>query len=88
MAIQTLITGSTGTATCAQPFQDAEFKKVIVYLDGYSDTATQIYTFPTAFTQMPVMTMCQVPNGDPQLTQTSITFNTQNSTGYILIEGY
>ena len=39
-ATQTTLTGSVGTALCSQPFQGSSYKKVAVYLNGYTDTGT------------------------------------------------
>ena len=52
----TTITGTSGTAVCAQTFQGATFKTATCYLNGYANTgAAQTYNFPTGFNVAPVL---------------------------------
>ena len=48
----------TGSAICSMPFQGSSYKKVIIYCNNLTGTAT--YTFPTAFVNYPMMTMAEV----------------------------
>ncbi|MGC8580446.1 MAG: hypothetical protein ACP5MB_10385, partial [bacterium] len=56
---QTTITGTTaGSLIASMPEQGSSYKKVIVYANGYENNTTtaQTYTFPTSFTNTPVIT--------------------------------
>lgn len=85
---QTTLTGSAGTAICSQPFQGTSYKKVIVYLNGYTDTSTQTYTFPTAFTQTPYVYGLAGGVSGATTTATTIKFTTTLLSGFVICEGY
>ncbi|MEM3846861.1 MAG: hypothetical protein QXU98_14285 [Candidatus Parvarchaeota archaeon] len=93
-ATQTTIAGTTaGSFVASMPFQGSSYKKVIVYLNGYeNDTTTaQTYTFPTAFTNTPVITTnsASVPGVSVSTTALSLAPDTTTAyTGWIIIEGY
>jgi hypothetical protein len=87
-ATQTPLTGSAGTATCSQPFQGASYKKVIVYLSGFTDDNTQIYTFPTAFTEAPYIYGLTAGVSGATVTLATVKFNVTAETGFVIIEGY
>ena len=48
--------GTSGTATCFQPFQGTAYKYGLCTLSGYAETGTaQTWTYPTAYTTLPVI---------------------------------
>lgn len=84
-APQTVVSGSTsGDATFSQPEQGSSYKKVVVYLNALTGTAT--YTFPAAFTNIPVA----VANAGfvTALSTTAVTITGAANTGFTIIEGY
>lgn len=86
-AAQSTLTGTAGTAICSQPQQGSSWKKVVVYCSGYSDTATQIYTFPTAFSHTPVA----VYTGAgivATISTTTVAITSTTVTDFLLLEGY
>ena len=85
---QTTLTGSAGTAVCSQPSQGATHKKVIIYLSGYTDTGTQTYTFPTAFTHTPYIYGLAAGVAGATVTSTTIKFTVTTQTGFVFLEGY
>jgi hypothetical protein len=87
-ATQTTLTGTAGTAVCSQPFAGVSYKKVIVYLNGYTDTGTQTFTYPTAFTQTPYVYGLAGGVSGATATTTSIKFTTTLLSGFVIIEGF
>jgi hypothetical protein len=87
-ATQTTLTGSAGTAVCSQPNQGSSYKKVVVYLNGYTDTSTQTYTYPTAFSQTPYVYGNAAGVAGATATTTTVTFTVTTTTGFVFIEGY
>ncbi len=85
---QTTLTGSAGTAVCSQPSQGTSYKKVVVYLNGLTDTNTQIYTFPTAFTQTPYVYGTAGGVSGATVTTTTIRFTTTLQSGFVFVEGF
>jgi hypothetical protein len=84
---QTTLTGSAGTAVCSQPDLGSSYKKVICYLNGYTDTSTQTYTFPTAFTHPPVAVVTAA-GVTATITSTTVTFTSVTVTGWVILEGF
>jgi hypothetical protein len=87
-ASQTTLTGSAGTAVCSQPEQGSSHKKVVIYLNGYTNTGTQTYTFPTAFTYTPYVYGLTAGVSGASVSTTSVTFTTTLATGFVFLEGY
>lgn len=87
-APQTTLTGSAGTALCNQPFKGSTYKKVVVFLNGYTDTGTQTYTFPTAFTNTPFIYGLTAGVSGATVTATTIKFTVTTLTGFVILEGY
>ena len=82
------LTGSAGTAVLNQPFQGTGYKKVAIYLNGYTDTGTQTYTFPTAFTHTPYVYGLTAGVAGATVTTTTVTFTVTAQTGFVFLEGY
>jgi len=87
-AAQTTLSGSAGTAVCSQPFQGSSYKKVVVYLNGYTDTGTQTYTYPVAFSQTPYVYGLAGGVSGASSSTTAVTFTTTLLSGFVFIEGY
>jgi hypothetical protein len=87
-APQTTLTGSAGTAVCSQPERGSSYKKVIVYLNGYTDTGTQTYTFPVAFVHTPYVYGISTGVAGASATTTTVTFTVTAQTGFVFLEGY
>jgi hypothetical protein len=84
---QTTLT-ATGTAVCSQPFGGSSYKKVVIYLNGYTDTGTQTYIYPVAFTNTPYVYGLTAGVAGATATTTSVTFTVTTQTGFVFIEGY
>lgn len=90
---QTTLTGTTaGSVVWSQPEQGSAYKKFVGYASGYENTTTtaQTITFPTAFTNAPV-----ISSNSTGMTLTASTTTltlpasmTATATGWIIIEGY
>lgn len=84
-AAQTTVNGSTsGTAKFSQPEQGSSYKVCIIYASVLVGTAS--YTFPTAFTNTPMV--LGTLSGIAAVTTTSITLTGTTSTGNIIVIGY
>lgn len=86
---QTVVNGATsGTITCSQPFQGSSYKKVIIYAAALNGAA--VYTFPTAFTFVPVLMTATGGAfvGSTTISSTQITVTGSTQTGFIILEGY
>lgn len=87
-AAQTTLTGAAGTAVCSQPEQGTSYKKVIVYLNAYTDTGTQTFTYPTAFSHTPYVYGLSGGVSGATATTTTVTFTTTLLSGFVFIEGF
>ena len=87
-AAQTTLTGSAGTAVCSQPEQGSSYKKVVIYLNGYTDAGTQTYTFPVAFTNTPYVYGLTAGVAGATASTSSVTFTVTTQTGFVFLEGY
>lgn len=87
-APQTTLTGSAGTALCNQPFNGSTYKKVMIFLSGFTDTGTQTYTFPTAFTNTPFVSGLAAGVSGATVTASTIKFTVTTQTGFVFLEGY
>lgn len=85
--VQTTLT-ATGTAVCSQPFQGTSYKKVVCYLSGYTDTSTQTYTFPIAFSHTPQSYGDSTAVAGATITTTTVKFTVTSDTGFIFLEGF
>jgi hypothetical protein len=86
-AAQTTITGTVGTAMFSQPEQGVSYKKVIIYLNGYTNTGTQNYTFPTAFVNTPVA-VYTTAGAVATIGTTTVSIVSTATTGFVILEGY
>jgi hypothetical protein len=86
---QSTVSGSTsGSAVFSQPFAGSSYKKVIIYCNALLGTAS--YTFPTAFTNTPVVLMTNglATTVVTALSTTAVTVTGTTQTGILTIEGY
>jgi hypothetical protein len=88
-AAQTTVNASTsGSVVFSEPEQGSSYKVVVAYLNGATGTAS--FTFPTAFTNTPVVmsTSGLATTVVTSLSTTGTTVTGSASTGPIIIEGY
>lgn len=85
-AASTTLTGSAGTMVCSEPIQGGD-TKVVCYLSGYTDTGTQTYTYPTAFTHTPFAYGLSTAVSGCTATTTTVTCTVTTNTGYLFLEG-
>jgi hypothetical protein len=92
VATVTTLTGTAGTVPCCQPDQGASYKKVHVYLDGYTDNATpanNVYTFPVAFAKAPYLYGDAAAVAVCVVTTTTLTISgAVTITGNVFVEGH
>jgi hypothetical protein len=83
---QTTVSCSTsGSVTFSEPFQGTSYKKVVIYANACTGTAS--YTYPTAFTNTPVGENNDIFGGFTATT-TSVTITATAVTGFAFLEGY
>jgi hypothetical protein len=85
----TTVSGSSsGTIVCSEPFNEATCKKVMIYCNGLTGSAS--YTFPTAFVTTPVVMTTSGPATSlvTTLSPTGATVTGSSTTGPLVLEGY
>lgn len=87
-APQTTLTGSAGTAILSESLQGSSHKEVVIYLSGYTDTGTQVYTFPVAFSHSPYVYGSTGGVAGATATTTTVTFTATTQTGFVFLEGF
>ena len=93
-ASQSTLTGTTaGSINYSMPFQGTVYKKFVAYVNSYeNDTTTaQTITFPTAFTNAPIIVANSTGltlSADTTTLTISAPNNTTTYTGWIILEGY
>lgn len=86
---QVSLAGTAGTALSSQPFQGATYKKFMVYLNGYTNTAAATITFPTAFVVAPYFAIQPTGFGaTTTVTTLTLPITSTATTGFIVLEGY
>ena len=95
-ATQTTLSGSTsGNAVFSMPFQGSSYKKVMINCNSLVG-ATSTYTFPTAFTTSPSISVTYgvggsisvLPTVITTLTNSTVIITGTNSSGILILEGY
>jgi hypothetical protein len=80
---------AAGTIVCSMPFAGSSYKKVIIYFNGYTyGTNAQVYTFPTAFTNMPFVSASNVTVTATASTTTYTITVAVAQTGWVILEGF
>jgi hypothetical protein len=79
-------TYDAGTATWTMPLKGAGYKKMLVYLNGLT-TTNGVITFPTAFTQAPLVTSTGL-TGTFTASTTTLSLLCTTQTGWIIVEGF
>lgn len=92
-ATQTTLTptggAGSGTAILSQPEQGSSYKKVIVYFNAYTyGTNAQAYTYPTAFSNTPIVSASGVTVTATITTTTYTITAAVAQTGFVILDGW
>lgn len=86
-AAPTVTSGSiSGTAAFNEPIRATYYKKIIVYCNSLAGRAT--YTFPVAFTNLPIVSVGAKKIKIETLSTTKVTISANSATGELIFEGY
>ncbi len=90
--VKTTLNGTTsGSLTWSMPFQGGSYKKFVGCLNNYQNntSAAQTVAFPTAFTNIPVLSVDNSDGSSASTINLMLPINmTTSKTGWIIIEGY
>jgi len=85
----TTVNGSAGSYKWSMPFQGSSYKKVMIYLNGYTNAGTSAIVFPVAFTGTPVIVGNNTTLTVSTISSTGLTIPIATTiTGFLIVEGF